>query len=70
MSEFWQGAMGGCGLGVLVTVVLACVLRSRAADRAYIEGRDVAIANAAMKAYDMGHKDVHGAINALVERGR
>lgn len=35
---------------------------------AFIEGRNIAIDNAAMMAYDMGHPDVRDAINALVER--
>jgi hypothetical protein len=37
---------------------------------AYIEGRDVAIDNAAMTAYDMGRPDIRDAINKLVVRGK
>jgi hypothetical protein len=35
-------------------------------NRSYIEGRNVALDNAAMKAYDMGHPDVREEINHLV----
>ena len=34
--------------------------------KAFAEGRDAALANAAMKAYDMGHPDVRKAINRLM----
>lgn len=37
--------------------------------RAFAEGRDAALANAAMKAHDMGHPDVRLAINALIPDG-
>ncbi len=38
--------------------------------RAFIEGRDAAIDNAAMTAHDMGRTDIRDAINKLVTRGQ
>lgn len=35
-------------------------------NRDFAEGRDTALANAAMLAYDMGHPDVRRAINQLI----
>lgn len=37
---------------------------------AFIEGRDIALANAAMVAYDMGRPDIRERINSLCERGK
>lgn len=55
-------------VGVLTGVLVTTRANQNAQRRAYIEGRDNAIDNAAMKAYDMGHPEVREAINSLVER--
>lgn len=38
--------------------------------RAFIEGRDIAIDTCACKAVEMGRPDIADAINALCERGK
>lgn len=53
---------------------IACFLRNKwgrafGRGRAWDEGRDTALANAAMLAYDMGRPDIRLAINRLIPIG-
>lgn len=45
-------------------------LREEREKAAFIKGRDIALDNAAMKAYDMGRPDIREAINHLVDPPR
>jgi hypothetical protein len=47
-----------------VRAILAVV--DDAVAKAFAEGRDAALANAAMTAYDMGHPEIRKAINRLI----
>lgn len=62
------GAAAGFAVGVFACALFVVDKTSQVERAAFLEGRDMAIANAAMKAYDMGHPDVHLAINGLLEK--
>jgi hypothetical protein len=69
-----EGADRGERTAVRLYRVAACRLRNwwaRAFGRgaAWDEGRDTALANAAMVAYDMGRPDIREAINRLIPVG-
>jgi len=67
----WYRQTGGIGPWFELTDRIMAVVEVDRTQRtccakAFAEGRDAALANAAMKAYDMGHPDVRKAINRLM----
>ena len=56
-----------CCLIAGFTGIAYAVVSEERERRAFIEGQDTAIDNAAMKAYDMGRPDIREAINQLTE---
>lgn len=53
-------------VGLSVGALLNITSTRKVKDQAFFEGRNDALANAAMTAYDLGHHDVAVAINRLV----